>query len=94
MYAAGPRLEKVAVASSRSTAPTVSAAGAQPGDETVLLLGPVLPAAMTNRLLLVVESCCAADASGSVQSPGAPVFAEAHGDDVGALRRRPTPCRR
>ena len=50
--AVGPRLENHAGTSSRSTAPTVSTAGAQPGAETVLFAEPLLPAAMTKRLEL------------------------------------------
>ena len=67
----GPRLENHAGTSSRSTAPTVSTAGAQPGAETVLFAEPLLPAAMTKRLGLCVASSCAADDIGSSQAAGA-----------------------
>ncbi len=66
----GPRLEKFAVESSRSTAPTVSTPGAQPGEETVLREGPRFPAATTNNVSLFCASSAAAWAIGSVQSPG------------------------
>lgn len=46
----GPRLEKSATLSSLSTAPTVSAFAARPGDRTVPAAGPAFPAAMTNRV--------------------------------------------
>ncbi len=64
---AGPRLEKAAVRSSRSTAPTVRTEAAQPGEETVLLPGPELPAAMT-KSGPCWESRSAAAASGSSQA--------------------------
>src|SRR6478752_5219164 len=66
----GPRLENWAVVSSRSTAPTVSTLGAQPGEETVLNVGPELPAAITNKVPLFCASSSAATLIGSVQSVG------------------------
>lgn len=69
MTATGPRLENDAVVSSRSTAPTVSTSGTQPGEETVSVPEPALPAAMTNRVWVFCESCFVAWAIGSVQSP-------------------------
>ncbi len=47
----GPRLEKSAIRSCLSTAPTVSAVGALPGDQIVRRPSPELPAATTNRAL-------------------------------------------
>ena len=44
----GPRLEKNASRSRPSTAPTVRAAVAAPGEETVSSDGPLFPAAITN----------------------------------------------
>ncbi|CAM5256546.1 hypothetical protein SFIMM107S_01148 [Streptomyces griseus] len=67
---AGPRLEKFAVESSRSTAPTVSTPGAQPGEETVFRDGPRFPAATTNNVPLFLPSSVAARLIGSVQSVG------------------------
>ncbi len=67
--ATGPRLENSAVVSSRSTAPTVSTPGTQPGEETVWVLGPALPAAMTNSVCVFFESSAVAWAIGSSQSP-------------------------
>ncbi len=49
----GPRLEKEAISSSRSTAGTVSASSAAPGNPTVPLPGPLLPAATTKRVPVV-----------------------------------------
>ncbi|MDQ0894335.1 hypothetical protein QFZ26_001890 [Agromyces ramosus] len=72
--ATGPRLEKSAVVSSRSTAPTVSAAGAHPGVDTVLSAGPSLPAAITKRLSLVSESDWVAMAIGSTHPSTGPVL--------------------
>lgn len=53
--------------SSRSTAPTVSTLGAQPGEDTVLLPGPELPAAMTKRVPLLLARASVAAAIGSSQ---------------------------
>ncbi|HWO10950.1 MAG TPA: hypothetical protein VNN80_15755 [Polyangiaceae bacterium] len=44
-----PRLEKSATWSSRSTAPTVSAAAIEPGDSIEGANEPLLPAETTNR---------------------------------------------
>jgi hypothetical protein len=44
----GPRLENDVIWSCLSTAPTVSAASAVPGEATVEAAGPALPAATTN----------------------------------------------
>src|SRR5262245_10875164 len=75
----GPRLEKYAVASVESTAPTVRADVAQPGLETVFWPDPMLPAAMTNRLLLEEDSlltACAIGSSQVVAGVGAPRLIE------------------
>ena len=84
MLRRGPRLENGAITSLTSTAPTVRAASADPGELTVDgPLPPLLPAAMTNSV---------SDAGGQLvdrlrQRVGAVVgvAAEAHADDVGAL---------
>lgn len=68
----GPRLEKSASWSLRSTAPTVRAASAAPGVPTVKLSGPLLPAAMTKRAPVSALSSSTATLIGSVPSVGSP----------------------
>ena len=68
----GPREEKSAIVSVPSTAPTVSADAAAPGEVTVPELGPELPAAMTNSVVDVEESSSTARSRGLVPSPGSP----------------------
>ena len=69
----GPRLEKPARESSRSTAPTVSAASAVPGEPMVdWPLAPSLPAAMTNSESVDAVSALTAWLMGSVPSVGPP----------------------
>ena len=61
--------------SSRSTAPTVSTAGAQPGAETVLFAGPVVAGGDDEEAVAAAsESACAASAIGSSQRRRAPVL--------------------
>lgn len=67
----GPRLEKEARESSRSTAPTVSAASAAPGDPTVDGPGPALPAATTKRVSVDAVRVLTAWLIGSVPSVSA-----------------------
>ena len=69
----GPRLEKPAITSWTSTAPTVRAASAEPGAVTVEApLAPLLPAATTNRLSEEAESSLMATASGLLPSSVSP----------------------
>ena len=68
----GPRLEKEAMASSSSTAPTVSASLADPGELTVEASGPLLPAAMTNSVSEPSESSLTAWDRGFVPSSASP----------------------
>ena len=69
----GPRLENGANASSRSTAPTVSALVALPGEPTVLApFSPELPADTTNSVPVSSVSAFTAWLSGSVPSVGSP----------------------
>ena len=67
----GPRLEKSASWSSRSTAPTVSALGAAPGVPTVES-APSLPAAMTKSAPLDALISSTAALIGSVPSVAEP----------------------
>ena len=67
----GPRLENSASWSLASTAPTVSAASAAPGELMVCGSGPALPAATTNSVPVVV-SRSSAWLSGSLPSLGSP----------------------
>ncbi|OEJ34324.1 hypothetical protein BGK67_25955 [Streptomyces subrutilus] len=72
---AGPRLEKTAVASSRSTAPTVSTLGAQPGEETP-----------TSGLFPGAPSLgCAADGPTAVTARTAAVAAPSVVRDIGRI---------
>ena len=69
----GPRLENPAITLSMSTAPTVRAASAAPGEVTVEgPLLPLLPAAMTNKLSDDAESSSTARESGWVPSSVSP----------------------
>ena len=69
----GPRLEKGAITSWTSTAPTVSAASAAPGEETVEApWAPLLPAAMTKRLSESADSSLTACESGCEPSSVSP----------------------
>ncbi len=61
----GPLLEKSAILLSRSTAPTVNAASALPGDPTVRASGPELPAAITNNVPYRADNVFTASSSGS-----------------------------
>ena len=65
----GPVLENPASWSCLSTAPTVSADAAAPGDE--MLSGPALPAAITKRVPYCSESASTACDIGSLPSDGA-----------------------
>ncbi len=67
----GPRPEKSARESSRSTAPTVRAASAAAGDPIVPWPGPALPAATTNSAPEAAESSFSVRLIGSVPSLGA-----------------------
>ncbi len=67
----GPRLENTARLSSRSTAPTVSAASALPGEPTVSA-APELPAAITNSVPYWAESVFTASSSGSTSGVSPP----------------------
>ena len=69
-----------------STAPTVSAAAAAPGEPMVS--GPSLPAAMTNSVPYCADSASTACDIGSLPSVAIGV-AEAHVDDLGARLGRP-----
>ncbi len=68
----GPRLEKPAMPSVRSIAPTVSAASALPGESIVRSPGPALPAATTNSVPYRADSVSTASSSGSVPSRSGP----------------------
>ncbi|MGY3680215.1 hypothetical protein ACVWXU_003838 [Streptomyces sp. TE33382] len=68
----GPRLEKSASTSLSSTAPTVSAASALPGEPTVPAPSPSLPAAMANRTPLSADSLSTAASSGSISGVSLP----------------------
>ena len=68
----GPRLENHAVVSLPSTAPTVSAASAAPGEVIVPGPSPELPAATTNRVSDVADSSSIAWLNGSVPSLTSP----------------------
>ncbi len=70
----GPRLENGAIASAASTAPTVSAASAEPGLPRVVSPGPEFPAAITNSAPLDADRASTACSIGSVPglSDGAP----------------------
>ncbi|MGY3060769.1 hypothetical protein ACVWZD_005014 [Streptomyces sp. TE3672] len=68
----GPTLEKSAIWSSSSTAPTVSAASALPGDATVPWPGPLLPAATANRTPFSAESLSTWASRGSVPGVSGP----------------------
>ena len=67
----GPRLEKYASLSLPSTAPTVSASDAAPGEPTVSS-APALPAAITNSAPLDFDKSSTAWLIGSVPSVGRP----------------------
>ena len=69
MPVTGPVLENHARASCLSTAPTVSAEAAVPGEETVC--GPALPAAITKSVPYWSESALTSCAIGSLPSAGA-----------------------
>ena len=80
----GPRLEKPAITSLTSTAPTVRAASAEPGAVTVEgPLPPLLPAATTNRLSEVADSSLIASGERAAAVVG--VATQAHADDVSTL---------
>lgn len=68
----GPRLEKPASLSWSSTAPTVSAASALPGEPTVPAPEPSLPAAMANRTPFSADSLSTAASSGSTSGVSVP----------------------
>ncbi len=68
----GPRLEKSASRSDLSTAPTVSAASALPGDSTVCSPSPSLPAATTKSVPVSAESRLTASSTGSVPGVSSP----------------------
>lgn len=68
----GPRLENVAIASFLSTAATVSASSAEPGETTFFATKPELPAATTNRVPVDRLSSLSAWLRGSVPSVGSP----------------------
>ena len=68
----GPTLEKSASWSSRSTAPTVSAASALPGEPTVPSCGPELPAAITKSVPYCSDSELTASSSGSTSGVSPP----------------------
>ena len=82
----GPRLENHAVVSLASTAPTVSAASAAPGEVIVPGPSPELPAATMNRVSHVADSSSIAWLNGSV--PSLDVAAQARGSR--RRRRRST----
>nr|WP_163571746.1 hypothetical protein [Fodinicola feengrottensis] len=68
----GPRLENSAIWSWLSTAPTVSASSASPGDPMVARVGPLFPAAITKSAPVLAVRLCTASAIGSSPSVAAP----------------------
>ncbi len=68
----GPRLENCAIASFLSTAATVRASSAEPGEETFWAMKPELPAATTNNVPVVRLSSLSAWLIGSVPSVASP----------------------
>ncbi|GAA4941961.1 hypothetical protein GCM10023238_04670 [Streptomyces heliomycini] len=68
----GPRLEKEAIRSDLSTAPTVGAASALPGELTEYLPPPLLPAAMTKSVPVSSARVLTASSSGSMPGVSAP----------------------
>src|SRR5688572_4420984 len=78
-----PRLEKNATCSSRSTAPTVSAAATEPGEPIEAPDDPLLPAAITKSAPYCAVSVLTALLRGIV--PRRVTAAEAHVDDARSL---------
>ncbi len=68
----GPTLEKSAIRSSSSTAPTVRAASALPGDATVPRSGPLLPAAIANSTPFSAETLLTWASNGSIPGVSRP----------------------
>lgn len=68
----GPTLEKSAIRSSSSTAPTVRAASALPGEATVPRSGPLLPAAIANSTPFSAETLLTWASSGSIPGVSRP----------------------
>ncbi len=67
----GPALENSAIRSSSSTAPTVSAASALPGEATVPRSGPLLPEATANRTPFSAETLFTCASIGSIPAESA-----------------------
>ncbi|RPK83889.1 hypothetical protein EES45_05505 [Streptomyces sp. ADI97-07] len=70
--AVGPVLENSAIRSLRSTAPTVSAEAALPGEPIVEAPGPSLPAAITKSMPLLADMRSTAASSGSFSAVSSP----------------------